>query len=61
MPLLTQLQRLSGDKGSSGSGSTSGSERQPQQLLLVLQLMHVVWGDSFRHIVFAVLEELAYR
>lgn len=49
LPLLTELQRMAG-------------EAQPQQqLLLMLQLMHVVWGDSFRDIVFAVLEELAYR
>jgi hypothetical protein len=49
LPLLTELQRMAGDG-------------QPQvQLLLMLQLMHLVWADSFRDIVFAVVEELAYR
>jgi hypothetical protein len=49
LPLLTELQQMAGDG------------QQQVQLLLMLQLMHVVWGDSFRDIVFAVLEELAYR
>jgi hypothetical protein len=48
LPLLTELQRLAGEGPAS-------------QLLLQLQLMHVVWGRSFRDIMFAVLEELAFR
>lgn len=48
LPLLMELQHLSGDG-------------PPHQLLLLLQLMHVVWGDSARDVVFAVLEELAFR
>jgi hypothetical protein len=49
LPLLGELQRMAGD-----------GQQQPQ-LLLMLQLMRVVWGDSFRDILFAVLEELAFR
>jgi hypothetical protein len=49
LPLLGELQRMAGDG------------QHQQQLLLMLQLMRVVWGDSFRDILFAVLEELAFR
>lgn len=48
LPLLTELQRMAG-------------ESPVPQLQLMLQVMHVAWDDSARAILFAVLEELAYR